>query len=415
MNISFNNNDYNISFFGYILYGLPSSALAAAQMIVYISIPPIYAIMPDVGLALVGMAIMFTRFFDMITDPIMGNYLDVLISKIGWAPWFIFSWPLLSIGIYILLNPFDGLGFISLIIGLTSVTLGWTLFTLPWWSMGIIISKNSNVRLKVASIREAFAIPGIIIGGSIIFLFEKSGLMYAIFAFVLLSPLFLRKVPTPKVGIRNNQSYFSLIKLAFNNNNNFKYLIISYFFIGLSNGITSILFVLYVNFIVGGQAYIYLLIYFISAFAGLPIIVYLGIHFGKKNVWISSMILTCLFFTPVFFINYGDNLIFSIICILTGICLSADLSMPSAIQADIITKSQEREKQNISGRYYSIWSLSQKLALALSAGITLPLITFLGFNPNIDGSNLYVLSASYGLLPIILKVPAIFVSSYIKD
>ena len=119
----------------------------------------------DRGIAITGLAIMLSRFVDMISDPIMGTYLDSLVSKLGWKIWLIFGFPLISIGIYILLNPIYKFEALSLLLGLIAVTLGWTFFSIPWWSIGIAISEDSSQnRFKIVSFRELLTIPGIILG-----------------------------------------------------------------------------------------------------------------------------------------------------------------------------------------------------------------------------------------------------------
>ena len=310
------NQNFKLTWFRYSLYGLPSSPIAAAQMIVYIAIPPLYSTKPEIGLVLVGLTLMLSRFLDMLTDPILGNYLDQWVSKTGWRFWFITSWPLLSLGMYILLNPSKDNPFLNLSIGLIFVTLGWTIFSLSWWSMGIAISKNSLTRLKIISVREGFAIPGVIFGGLAPFIFENSGAAFFLVSLLLLAPIFLKGAPIPRKK-NNNKSFLSLIKSLLKKNNNFKNLLKAYFFLGLSNGLTSVLFILFVSYIVGGRPYIYLFVYFMSAFLGIPIVSYLGANYGKRKIWMLGMILSCFFFFPVVTLGYGDNIYFIVICFFT--------------------------------------------------------------------------------------------------
>ena len=162
------------------LYSLPSIPLTAAQMVVYIIIPSIYSVMPSVGITVTGFAIMFSRFTDMVTDPVLGTYLDKLVPKIGWKVWLIFGLPLISFGIYILLNPIQEFEIVTLFIGLIAVTLGWTLYSIPWWGIGIAISKNSIKRFQIISAREILAIPGVIFGLIIAYLSEISGELFLI-------------------------------------------------------------------------------------------------------------------------------------------------------------------------------------------------------------------------------------------
>ena len=180
----------SISFFTFLLYSLPSIPITSAQMIVYIIIPPIYSLLPNVGIAITGLAIMLSRFVDMISDPIMGTYLDSLVSKLGWKIWLIFGFPLISIGIYILLNPIYKFEALSLLLGLIAVTLGWTFFSIPWWSIGIAISEDSSQnRFKIVSFRELLTIPGIILGLIIAYYSDSSGEIYLIISLFLLSSI----------------------------------------------------------------------------------------------------------------------------------------------------------------------------------------------------------------------------------
>ena len=398
----------NLRLITFFLYSLPSIPLAAAQIAVYIAVPAIYSKIAAVGIGITGLVIMISRVIDMITDPILGTYLDRMVEKIGWKFWLLIGFPLISIGIFILFNPLDGLEIISLLLGVIFVTLGWTFFSIPWWGIGIAISNsNSNDRFKVVSFRELLTIPGVILGLFLIHFSNISGEIFLIISILFLSPLFIKKIPIPNISNKKGTSYFLNIKNLFKNNSNFKYLCLSYFFIGLSNGVTSILFILFVEFIIGGSPQNFLSIYFISAFMGLPFVYMLASKYNKKRIWTSFIILACICFLPVVFLSNNSTTLFMVICIISGFCLSADLIIPSSIQADIIYKEQQQNKNVLVGKIYSVWSFIQKLSLALSAGVCLPLLGYFGFNPSEVNTQLLPLSFAYGIIPIILRIPAI--------
>ena len=398
----------NLRFITFFLYSLPSIPLAAAQIAVYIAVPAIYSKIAAVGIGITGLVIMISRVIDMITDPILGTYLDRMVEKIGWKFWLLIGFPLISIGIFILFNPLDGLEIISLLLGVIFVTLGWTFFSIPWWGIGIAISNsNSNDRFKVVSFRELLTIPGVILGLFLIHFSNISGEIFLIISILFLSPLFIKKIPIPNISNKKGTSYFLNIKNLFKDNSNFKYLCLSYFFIGLSNGVTSILFILFVEFIIGGSPQNFLSIYFISAFMGLPFVYMLASKYNKKRIWTSFIILACICFLPVVFLSNNSTTLFMVICIISGFCLSADLIIPSSIQADIIYKEQQKNKNVLVGKIYSVWSFIQKLSLALSAGVCLPLLGYFGFNPSEVNTQLLPLSFAYGIIPIILRIPAI--------
>ena len=398
----------NLRLITFFLYSLPSIPLAAAQISVYIAVPAIYSKIAAVGIGITGLVIMISRVIDMITDPILGTYLDRMVEKTGWKFWLLIGFPLISIGIFILFNPLNSLEIISLLLGVIFVTLGWTFFSIPWWGIGIAISNsNSNDRFKVVSFRELLTIPGVILGLFLIHFSNISGEIFLIISILFLSPLFIKEIPIPNISNVKGTSYFLNIKNLFKNNSNFKYLCLSYFFIGLSNGVTSILFILFVEFIIGGSPQNFLSIYFISAFMGLPFVYILASKYNKKRIWTLFIILACICFLPVVFLSNDSTTLFMVICIISGFCLSADLIIPSSIQADIIYKEQQQNKNVLVGKIYSVWSFIQKLSLALSAGVCLPLLGYFGFNPSEVNTQLLPLSIAYGIMPIILRIPAI--------
>ena len=398
----------NLRLIIFFLYSLPSIPLAAAQIAVYIAVPAIYSKIAAVGIGITGLVIMISRVIDMITDPILGTYLDRMVEKIGWKFWLLIGFPLISIGIFILFNPLDALEIFSLLLGIIFVTLGWTFFSIPWWGIGIAISNsNSNDRFKVVSFRELLTIPGVILGLFLIHFSNISGEIFLIISILFLSPLFIKKIPIPNISNKKGTSYFLNIKNLFKDNSNFKYLCLSYFFIGLSNGVTSILFILFVEFIIGGSPQNFLSIYFISAFIGLPFVYMLASKYNKKRIWTSFILLACICFLPVVFLSNNSATLFMVICIISGFCLSADLIIPSSIQADIIYNEQQKNKNVLVGKIYSVWSFIQKLSLALSAGVCLPLLGYFGFNPSEVNTQLLPLSFAYGIIPIILRIPAI--------
>ena len=133
---------------------------------------------------------------------------------------------------------------------------------------------------------------------------------------------------------------------------------------------------------------------------GLPFVYMLASKYNKKRIWTSFIILACICFLPVVFLSNNSATFFMVICIISGFCLSADLIIPSSIQADIIYKEQQKNKNVLVGKIYSVWSFIQKLSLALSAGVCLPLLGYFGFNPSEVNTQLLPLSFAYGIIPI---------------
>jgi Na+/melibiose symporter-like transporter len=152
-----------------------------------------------------------------------------------------------------------------------------------------------------------------------------------------------------------------------------------------------------------------LLLYFASGIAGVPLAALLSRRFGKHRTWCAAMIANIGFFALVPLLGTGDVAAFAAICVVTGICLGFDLSLPPAIQADVIDVDTAASGEQRSGLYFAAWSLATKLSLALGVGLVFPLLDAAGFRPeggNAEGA-VTVLVAAYVWLPVALKLIAV--------
>ena len=184
-------------------------------------------------------------------------------------------------------------------------------------------------------------------------------------------------------------------------------LLAAWFLNGIANGIPSVLFFLYLDKVLGvneTQRAVLILIYFSTAVAAMPAWLSLSKVFNKHRVWCYAMILAIGAFSLVPFLPEGAFYLFSIICILTGVCLGADLSIPPSIQADVLDYDKLKTRSQRAGLLFSLWGMATKLALACSVGLAFPLLDWLGFEPDMpDDSGRQALVFLYALLPVGFK------------
>jgi GPH family glycoside/pentoside/hexuronide:cation symporter len=104
-------------------------------------------------------------------------------------------------------------------------------------------------------------------------------------------------------------------------------------------------------------------------------------------------------------LSAGALLPFAIICVLTGATLGADLALPPALLAGVIGAAGHGGERE--GSYFGVWSWITKMNLALAAGISLPLLEWLGYTPGAtDEAALSALTIAYAVLPCVLKAGA---------
>ena len=97
------------------------------------------------------------------------------------------------------------------------------------------------------------------------------------------------------------------------------------------------------------------------------------------------------------------------VCVVTGMALGADLSLPPSMQADVVDFDTLRTGQRRAGMFFALWSMSTKLALGGAALIAFPALDMLGFDPAADGpkQGIVALAVIYAVVPVVFKLCAI--------
>ncbi|MEW8221119.1 MAG: MFS transporter, partial [Candidatus Thiodiazotropha taylori] len=181
----------------------------------------------------------------------------------------------------------------------------------------------------------------------------------------------------------------------------------AYLLNGIANAIPASLFLLYVEHVlqVDESRWLLLGIYFASGVLGLLIWLPLAKRVQKHIAWSVAMLFSCSVFIWVPWLAPGDFYIFALICLLTGLSLGIDMSIPAAIQADVIDIDRAGGGGERAGLFFGLWGMATKLSLALAIGLVYPLVQLSGFDPALPSTTgITVLALAYGLLPIPFKV-----------
>ncbi len=156
-----------------------------------------------------------------------------------------------------------------------------------------------------------------------------------------------------------------------------------------------------------GRAGPFLAAYFAAGALGMPVWVVLGRRLGKPAAWQLGMLLAVVAFARTAWLGPGDEPMFLLMCIASGLALGADLALASALLADLAHPDPERDPDGQGGVYFGLWNLVLKLALGLAAAVALPLVAWLGYVPGDVDSARAPLLLGYVVLPCLLKLAAL--------
>lgn len=397
-------------------YGIPAIAISLLGIPLYVYLPTFYA--QDIGLGIfeVGVVLFFARIFDMLIDPLIGYISDAYLSR---KVMMFFGAIILYVTFYALSHPPQDSGVLYLLFLSLAVYSAWSLVSIPYFAFASDISNSYDENTHFSSSRELFNIFGVLLALSLPYYFDvaqdaRASLLVLWNALAIILPLTLliffvsfqeHNHKTQRATFVEVLGYFKHEVL------NSKRVFIAFFLNNFANALPATLFLFYVSLVIKSEELtgLLLLLYFGSGVLALPLWVYLSRKISKKTAWLLSMCTASFFFSFVLFLNEGDIIYFALITIFSGISLGADIALPASIQADIAQKATRKHGQ-FSGTLFGFFAMLTKFSLALGVGVSFSILGLFDFAPdNPNPTSLFVLTLLYGILPVILKLSAIFI------
>ncbi len=394
-------------------YALPAFSLAMLGLPLYIYLPTFYTQEVGLGSLEVGLVLFLARSLDLVFDPLIGSLSDRFAKRKM----------MMFIGMIILLAGFFALSYPLnswiWLLGFSFVAYsGWSLMSIPYLALSAELSKDYHDNTRLASTRELLTIFGLVSALIIPYalgIAEDSQETIRVMLLIvgvslpLLFLLFAKKIKEPK-QLSHPLKFISGLKHLWSHTPDARSLFLAFFTNSLANALPATLFLFFVSLVLQTpeQTGAFLLLYFVSGLVALPVWLYLAKIWGKKRIWIVSMVLASVAFGFVPLLESGDGLYFMIITLVSGFSLGADMALPAAIQADIAQR-LEGNGQRLTGVLFGFWAMLTKLSLAFAVGISFGLLGLIGFDPDLPtSSSLSLLSLLYGMAPVLFKGAAIY-------
>ncbi len=398
-------------------YSAMSVPLAMAALPIYVHIPKLYAGELGMPLALIGAILLAARLLDALQDPLLG-YLSDRCAHFprGRSIPIVLGLPLLGAGFVGLFHPPQanqmGLA-IWLMVNLLVVYLGFSAACISYFAMGAELSDDHHQRTRVTATRSAFGLLGVLIAAAAPgFLGSDIGSGLAIFSLGFLPVLIvaafvtLRATVRPVVPSKSNAPLRSILLPL--RNRKFRWLMAVFVLSGIAGAIPGTLILFYVEDIVRRPdlAGVFLALYFLFGALGMPVWIAASRRLGKKYAWIGGMFLAVLAFVWAYVLKAGDVVAFGVVCAVSGIAYGAELAIPPSMLADVVDEEAGRERQRPDGVYFGLWQTIEKFNLAAAAGIALPLLAWVGYEPGTAQHQFGSLAAVYALIPTAIKLGA---------
>lgn len=398
-----------------LAYGLLGLPLAFVALPLVVLLPPHYAGEFGVPLAALGALLLAVRALDAVLDPWIGRGVDLALR---WSPRA--RQGAAAAAAALLALAFHGLFFPPVrgpdsvlawaAAALVGCYLSYSALSVLHQAWGAALGGGSAYRARVVAWREGAALAGVVVASvlpSLAGLAATSATLALCLAAALIAlsaappPRHPPGAPAPTAGtlwLPWRQPRFRRLMLVY-----------------LLNGVASALPATLVLFFVrdrlqwpAGEPWL-LGTYFAAAALSLPLWVRLVARVGLARAWAAGMALAIVTFVGAAALGPGDGAWFLLVCAASGTALGADLCAPAALLAGVLHDGQDRGAPSpATGVAFGWWNAATKLNLALAAGVALPLLQALGYQPGqTDPAGTRALALVYALLPCALKALAL--------
>ncbi len=388
-----------------LAYGLLGLPLAFAALPIYVHVPRFYAEAAGMELALLGAILLGARLLDAGIDPWLGWLADrvkrPLMVAIALLPF--------ALGFIALLNPPSSGAGLWLLGSLALTYIGFSAASVAYQAWGADIGENSGLRTRLTAAREGFGLLGVVLAAALPALIASNlvdgvgRLAWILPPLLLIAALVTFSRVGSGVAVRAPLAPLLPSLRRVLSDQPFRRLLAIFVANGIAAALPATLFLFFVADVLHLESASgpLLALYFVSGAASLPLWVKIAARRGRVFAWACAMALSIVAFAGASLLSSGDLLPFAIICLASGLALGADLTLPAAMAADI------GERQGQAGACFGVWNFIAKLNLALAAGLSLPLLGFLGYVPG-GGAGLSALIFAYALLPLAFKALAGF-------
>lgn len=390
--------------------------MSALQLPLAYFLPAYYATHMGLSLGTVGLIFLVTRFWDVITDPLLGVLCDRFPSRFGRRRhWMVASVPILMLGGYMIFMPPDDAGPAHLVGWLFFTYIGWTLLMLAYFAWAAELSSDYDERTRIHGARDTMALIGSVllfgIPAAIGLLFGHDDsvritIMGAFFLITLPLTVFVAvtRVPEFKHTPAKNPKMLPPWRSIFQNS-----LLGRLLFADVLTSIgftaTATMFVFYVGDILDVAVYATtaLLFYKIGGTFGIRLWVRMAVVLEKHRALVVGKLIM-IAMLPIFLIlPKGNGIALIIFMSVYGIALSSSTILLRTIAADVVDVDHLEGGQERTGFYYALLTMASKTGMALAVGITFGLLDLIGFEPGQANSP----EALWGMSAIFVGTPLI--------
>ena len=405
-------------------YGILALPLAVAGLPLYLHAPDFYVTEQQLSLGLIGAILLLVRILDAVQDPLIGIFSDRLAAR---KPVILIGIAGLTVGLLGLFIPPVGAGPVWFATWIVLATTSYSFISINLNALGGIWSRDGFERTRIATTRERFTLIGVTVGVVIPgVLTAQLGKPVAFTVFSLGMAVLLvwcgwqfvrwSRQHATLFEVRIKQAY-KVHLTSIGGDQRIRRLMGVTLMGSLASALPAVLFLFFVRDQLGAEnlSWLFLMLYFFAALAGISLWRDLSRRQGKVRTWCLTMLVAIACFIAAMFTGPGDLWLYGIVCLATGFALGGDLIFPASLLADYV--GNDDASRSTAGTGYAWLSFVQKASLGVSAGVAFPFLHWIGFNTGSvnEPHALFGLVMLYAGVPLVLKLLAAWLAWSWRD
>lgn len=376
--------------------------------------------------ATVGLIFAIGRFWDAVTDPVVGHLSDRTRSRLGRRrPWLLASTLPVAGAYFAVWSPPVGLAETELTLWLGGAILLFytaiTAFSVPYNALGAELSEGHHDRSRVFGAKAFGDHIGIVLGAVSLLVMENAdspraaagcvalaaGAMMVAGTLYATAALREPEAHQGRGGRKRPHAAFADVLM-----NREARILVAVFFLEMLGYQTFVVMLPYLTEYVletpGATAY-YLFAAIATTLITLPAWVPLSRRFGKAPVWAATLLVKTLVFAGMAFLTSGSWLLIGGLTLVFGAATGGGAVLGPSLKADVVDSDEARTGERKEGTFFAAWGLAIKLAVGFAILISGLVLSGLGFRPNVAQTPevLFGLKATVSLLPVACHLLAI--------
>jgi GPH family glycoside/pentoside/hexuronide:cation symporter len=348
--------------------------------------------------ATMGLLFGFSRFWDALTDPLVGHLSDRTHSRWGRRrPWLVASALPVALAYYAIWAPPESLVGDGLTLWMGAAIVAFyaavTAFSVPYTALGAELSAGYHDRSRIFGAKAVGDQIGILAAAGSLLVMERAteprvaaGCVATLAGVLMLGGILwavaVLREPADHQGRGGSRPYASFADVFRNRDAR---ILIGVFFLemlGYNAFVTLLPYVTeYILETPGSTAY-YLFAAILTTLVSVPAWIWLSRRFGKIRVWSAALAVKLGVFAGMALVGAGDWLLIGALTLVFGAATGASAVLGPSLKADVVDSDEAVTGERKEGTFFAAWGLAIKAAIGCAIVLSGFVLSATGFQPN---------------------------------